>query len=58
METIKCAGYVRVSGKGQIDNESLTTQRKSITDFSERNKYSLTKIYADEGIYFFLKNLL
>jgi site-specific DNA recombinase len=50
METIKCAGYVRVSGKGQIDNESLTTQRKSITDFAKKNEYSLTKIYADEGI--------
>jgi site-specific DNA recombinase len=49
-EQIKAAGYVRVSGKGQIDNESLTTQRKSISDFAEHNKYTLTEIYADEGI--------
>lgn len=51
METIiKASGYVRVSSKDQIDGESLTTQRKSITDFAKRNNYQLTEIYADEGI--------
>jgi site-specific DNA recombinase len=50
METIKCAGYVRVSTPGQVDEESLTTQRKSIETFANQNDYQLTEIYADEGI--------
>ncbi len=50
MEIIKCAGYVRVSSKDQIDGESLTTQRKSIADFAALNNYVLTEIYADEGV--------
>jgi DNA invertase Pin-like site-specific DNA recombinase len=32
----RAAGYVRVSTPGQVDDESLTTQRKSITDFAKR----------------------
>jgi site-specific DNA recombinase len=51
METIRCAGYVRVSTPGQVDDESLSTQRKSITNFAKSNEgYVLTKIYSDEGI--------
>jgi site-specific DNA recombinase len=51
METkIKAAGYVRVSSKEQVDGESLSTQRKSITDFALQHDYKLTEIYADEGI--------
>jgi site-specific DNA recombinase len=50
METLRCAGYVRVSSKEQIDGESLTTQRKSISDFAALNNYKLTEIYTDAGI--------
>ncbi|MBN2829092.1 MAG: recombinase family protein, partial [Candidatus Cloacimonetes bacterium] len=46
----KAAGYVRVSTPGQVDDESLTTQRKSITEFAKSQQYELTEIYADEGI--------
>lgn len=49
-DLIKVAGYVRVSSKEQVDGESLTTQRKSITDFASKQGYELTEIYADEGI--------
>ncbi len=47
---IRAAGYVRVSTKGQIEDESLSTQKKSITQFAEQHDYKLTEIYADEGI--------
>lgn len=46
----KAAGYVRVSTPGQVDDESLTTQRKSIADFAISQNYELTEIYSDEGI--------
>jgi len=46
----KAAGYVRVSSKGQVDNESLTTQRRSIKDYAKSKGWELLDIYADEGI--------
>jgi site-specific DNA recombinase len=46
----KAAGYVRVSTPGQVEDESLTTQRKCIEEFAKNQGYELTKIYADEGI--------
>lgn len=49
-EQIKAAGYVRVSSKEQVEGESLSTQRKSITDFCKSQGWKLTNIYADEGI--------
>ena len=50
METIRCAGYTRVSSKEQVEGESLTTQRDSITEYAKRNGFELTGIYSDEGI--------
>ena len=50
-EMKKAAGYIRVSTPGQVDDESLSTQRKSIRAvLCKKNHYELTKIYADEGI--------
>lgn len=46
----KAAGYVRVSTPAQVEDESLTTQRKSIEEFAKSQGYELTEIYADEGI--------
>lgn len=47
---VKAAGYVRVSSKEQVEGESLTTQRQSITDYIKQQGWRLTEIYADEGI--------
>lgn len=47
---LKAAGYIRVSSAGQIENESLTTQRQAIEDYCKKNGVQLTNIYADEGI--------
>ncbi|MEX1011054.1 MAG: recombinase family protein [Balneolaceae bacterium] len=49
-EKLKAAGYVRVSSSKQVEGESLSTQRKSITDYCKQQGYKLTEIYADEGI--------
>jgi site-specific DNA recombinase len=45
----KAAGYIRVSTAGQIEGESLETQRKQITSFIEQKDWDLAQIYADEG---------
>jgi site-specific DNA recombinase len=47
---LKAAGYVRVSSKEQVDNESLSTQRQSIKNFAKQQGWKLAEIYADEGI--------
>ena len=47
---IRAAGYVRVSTPGQVtEGESLTTQRHAIANYAQREGFTLTGTYADEG---------
>ncbi len=46
----KAAAYVRVSTNGQIDGESLNTQRSSIQDYCASRGWELVTIYEDAGI--------
>ncbi len=46
----RAAGYIRVSSIGQIENESLGTQRAKISNYCKSNRLKLFEIYADEGI--------
>jgi DNA invertase Pin-like site-specific DNA recombinase len=46
----RAAGYVRVSTTGQVEGESLATQRERIATFCRAHGYELTRIYADEGV--------
>lgn len=46
---MKAAGYARVSTAGQVEGESLSTQRNKITTFCQAHGYELTQIYSDEG---------
>lgn len=46
----KAAAYVRVSTSGQIDGESLNTQRSSIQSYCESRNWELVKVYEDAGI--------
>jgi DNA invertase Pin-like site-specific DNA recombinase len=48
-KVMKAVGYVRVSTTGQIEGESLATQRERITTFCQAHGYNLVDIYADEG---------
>jgi len=50
-QKIKVAGYIRVSTSKQVEDESLSTQRKSIEQFVQDHKgYELVEIYEDAGI--------
>lgn len=46
----KAAAYVRVSTNGQIDGESLSTQKSTIQDYCAARGWELSKIYEDAGI--------
>src|SRR5208283_5705334 len=47
---IRAAAYVRVSTNGQIDGESLNTQRSSIQDYCTSRGWELVNIFADAGL--------
>jgi site-specific DNA recombinase len=47
---MRAAAYVRVSTNGQIDGESLKTQRTQIQDYCKSRGWELSKIYEDAGI--------
>jgi site-specific DNA recombinase len=46
----KAAAYVRVSTNGQIDGESLNTQRSTIQDYCASRGWELVKVHEDAGI--------
>ncbi len=46
----KAAPYLRVSTNGQIDGESLNTQRIQIQDYCASTGWKLVKVYGDAGI--------
>ena len=46
----RAAAYVRVSTSGQIDGESLNTQRATIQDYCDTRNWQLVNIYEDAGI--------
>lgn len=41
--------YIRVSDDGQIDNESLTTQKQLIQQYADRNGLEIIRWFGDEG---------
>ena len=47
---IRAAAYLRVSTSGQIDGESLSTQRSAIQSYCASKDWELAKIYEDAGI--------
>lgn len=46
----KVYGYIRVSGKGQIDGDGLVRQETSIRRYVEQNGMELVRVFSDEGI--------
>lgn len=46
---MKVVAYCRVSTNKDEQLDSLETQQKFFNEYAKRNKYSLVKIYADEG---------
>src|SRR5208283_3182843 len=47
---IRAAAHVRVSTSGQIDGESLNTQRVQIQDYCASRGWELVNVYEDAGI--------
>lgn len=47
----RCAVYIRVSTEEQhLNGLSLPAQKKALTEFAEKNNYTIVGYYADEGI--------
>ena len=46
----KAYGYMRVSGKGQIDGDGFTRQATAIHDYAKANGFEIVQIYEEAGI--------
>lgn len=42
-------GYCRVSSEEQKGNYSIPQQKKSISEYAERNGYKIVKFFVDDG---------
>ncbi len=43
-------GYVRVSGKGQVDGDGFVRQEETIQSYAEKAGYEVVKFFREEGI--------
>jgi DNA invertase Pin-like site-specific DNA recombinase len=51
MDTLRKAyGYVRVSGKGQVEGDGFRRQEAEIQAFAQANGYEVVHVYREEGI--------
>ena len=46
----KAYGYIRVSGKGQVNGDGFDRQRKAIQDYAGANGFEIVHIYQEEGV--------
>jgi DNA invertase Pin-like site-specific DNA recombinase len=46
----KAYGYIRVSGKGQVDGDGFVRQEQAIRDYAKANKLEIINTFRDEGI--------
>ena len=46
----KAYGYIRVSGKGQINGDGFDRQKKAIQDYAKVNGFEIIHIYQEEGV--------
>lgn len=47
---VKAFGYLRVSGKGQVNGDGFTRQQKAIEKYAKDNGIEIHRIYRDEGV--------
>ena len=43
-------GYIRVSGRGQVEGDGLTRQKKAIMDYAKANGITIENIFREEGV--------
>jgi len=46
----KAYGYIRVSGKSQIEGDGFDRQIKAINDHAKANGFEIARIYQEEGV--------
>ncbi len=46
----KAYGYIRVSGKGQVDGDGFIRQEQAIRRYAEKHGVIIEKVYQEEGI--------
>ena len=47
---IKCYGYLRVSGQGQVNGDGYERQEKAIKGYAKANGYEVVNLFKEEGI--------
>lgn len=47
---IKAFGYLRVSGKGQMDGDGFTRQEEAIQKYARANKQTVVDVFRDGGV--------
>lgn len=50
MSKTKVFGYVRVSGKGQVDGDGFTRQEEAIQAFARGRGYLVERVFREEGV--------
>ena len=46
----KAFGYLRVSGKGQVEGDGFVRQEKAIRDYAASHGFEIVSLYKDEGV--------
>jgi len=46
----KVFGYIRVSGKGQVDGDGFPRQEKAIREYAQRNGLEIVQIFKEKGV--------
>ena len=46
----KAYGYLRVSGKGQVQGDGFTRQEKAIRDYAAANGIEVVRVFKEEGV--------
>jgi len=52
----KAYGYIRVSGKGQINGDGFARQEKAINDYAKAKGIEIVRIYKEKGVSGTIKN--
>lgn len=50
METKKAFGYLRVSGRGQLDGDGFARQRKAIEEFAAAQNINIVQWFEEKGV--------
>ena len=48
--SMKCFGYIRVSGKGQVNGDGPERQEQAIRDYAAKNGHEIVSIFFEKGV--------